>query len=263
MPEIKNNIPLRATPLKHRKRAILIGASSGIGAALAKQLASEGWTLALLARRADLLTALCTEINQRAGEVRAMPFVHDVTKTNEVDALLRKIVADLGGLDLFVYNTGINLIVERTEFDYEKDYQMTAANYIGGLAWLNPVAALFQGARAGTIVGIGSVAGDRGRVGAPGYNASKAALHTYLEALRNRLTRHGVHVLTVKPGFVNTDMVKASPRAFLVISAEKAAADISKAIHRRKQTIYTPWFWSWLMFVIRHIPSIFFRRLSF
>lgn len=263
MPEIQNKIPLRATPLTPRKRAILIGASSGIGAALAKRLASEGWTLALLARRADLLTALCSEINQQAGEMRAVAYVHDVIKTDEVPALLRRIVADLGGLDLFVYNTGINHRVNLTEFDFEKDQQMTVSNYIGALAWLNPVSAMFQAARAGTIVGIGSVAGDRGRVGAPGYNASKAALHTYLEALRNRLTRHGVHVLTVKPGFVNTDMVKASQSAFLVISPEKAAADISKAIRRRKQTIYTPWFWSWLMLIIRHIPSVVFRRLSF
>jgi len=263
MPVTKHETPSRPTPLAPRKRAILIGASSGIGAALAKQLASEGWTLALLARRADLLAALCSEINQQAGEVRAVAYVHDVTKNGEVPALLRKVVADLGGLDLFVYNTGINHRVDLDEFDFEKDAQMTAINYTGALAWLNPVAALFHAAQAGTIVGIGSVAGDRGRVGAPGYNASKAALHTYLEALRNRLTRRGVHVLTVKPGFVNTEMVKTSPRAFLVISPEKAAADISKAIRRRKQTLYTPWFWSGLMLVIRHIPSLIFRRLSF
>jgi len=261
MPE--HLIPSRATPLAPRKRAILIGASSGIGAALAKQLASEGWTLALLARRANLLTALCSEINQQAGEVRATAYVHDVNHTDEVPTLLGRIVADLGGLDLFVYNTGINLIVERAEFDFEKDAQMTTVNYIGALAWLNPVAAMFQSAHGGTIVGIGSVAGDRGRVGAPGYNASKAALHSYLESLRNRLTRYGVHVLTVKPGFVDTDMVKASPRKFLVISAEKAAASITSAIRHRKQTLYTPWFWSWLMLVVRHIPSVVFRRLSF
>jgi decaprenylphospho-beta-D-erythro-pentofuranosid-2-ulose 2-reductase len=263
MTESSISIPSPATPLTPRKRAILIGASSGIGAALAQQLASEGWTLALLARRADLLTALCADINQKAGEVRAVSYAHDVSNTGEVPALLQKAIADLGGLDLFVYNTGILIRMERTEFDFEKDFHMTEINYLGALAWLNPVAALFQGQDAGTIVGIGSVAGDRGRVGAPAYNASKAALHTYLEALRNRLTRHGVHVLTVKPGFVNTEMVKSSPRAFLVISVEKAAADISRAIRRRKQQLYTPWFWGWIMFVIRHIPSVLFRRMSF
>lgn len=263
MPSNDNALLPPATPLTPRKRAILVGASSGIGAALAKQLASEGWNVALLARRADLLAALCSAINQQAGEVRALAYVHDVTRTSEVPALLQKIIADLGGLDLLIYNTGALLPVARREFDFEKDRQLVAVNYLGALAWLNPAATLFQGMGAGTIVGIGSVAGDRGRVGSPAYNASKAALHTYLEALRNRLTRCGVHVLTVKPGFVRTDMLRHSPRAFLVTPPEKAAADIRRAIRRRKQQVYTPWFWGWIMFIVRNIPSVIFRRMSF
>jgi short-subunit dehydrogenase len=107
------------------------------------------------------------------------------------------------------------------------------------------------------------VAGDRGRVGNPGYNTSKAALTTYLEALRNRLTRHGVNVITVKPGFVQTDMLKAAQTVMFPITVDKAADDIWWAIRARKQQIYTPWFWSWIMLVIRNIPSLLFRRMSF
>ena len=119
-------------------------------------------------------------------------------------------------------------------------------------------------AKAGQIVGISSVAGDRGRVGNPGYNTSKAGLSTYLEALRNRLTRHRVNVLTVKPGFVRTEMVKAAqgPTPFM-IPVEKAADDIWNAMKKRKQSIYTPSIWRWIMLVIQHTPSFIFRRLSF
>ncbi len=252
-----------ATPLQPRKRAIIVGASSGIGAALAQKLAHEGYLVAVLARREEQLRALCAEINRASGETRARYYIHDVTDTKSAPGLLRQIVSELGGLDVFVYNSGILLPVKPDEFDFDKDRQMLEANFLGALAWLNPVAVMLQGAKSGTIVGIGSVAGDRGRVGAPAYNTSKAALHTYLEALRNRLTRHGVAVLTVKPGFVDTAMLKASPRTFWVISPEKAAADIYSAIRTRKQVIYTPGQWGLLMLVIRHIPSFIFRRLSF
>ncbi len=252
-----------ATPLQPRKRAILVGASSGIGAALARQLASEGWTLALLARRADRLAALCEEINAAAGEIRAVPYIHDVTDTASVPELMKKILADLGGLDMVIYNAGIALPTGFKHYEFEKDRRMTEVNYIGALAWLDPAAAIFQSLGSGHIVGISSVAGDRGRVKNPAYNASKAALTCYLEALRNRLTRRGVHVLTVKPGYVATEMTQGQKGMFLVASAEKTAADISRAIRRRKQTLYTPWYWGWIMLIVRHIPSVIFRRLNF
>ncbi len=258
-----NRIFPSATPLQPRKRAILVGASSGIGAALARKLAAEGYFLALLARREEALKALCAEINQTSGKTLATYYVHDVADFNNVPALFQRIGADLGGLDLFIFNSGILLPVKPDEFNFEKDLQMMTVNTLGAMAWLNPAAALFQGAKSGMIVGIGSVAGDRGRIGAPAYNTSKAALHTYLEALRNRLTRHGVAVLTVKPGFVNTDMIKASPRTFMVISPEQAAEGIWKAIRARKQTVYVPAQWGLLMHIIKHIPSVIFRRMSF
>jgi short-subunit dehydrogenase len=263
MTENKSVPPARATPLTPRKRAILVGASSGIGAALARRLATDGWTLALLARRTDRLTALCEEINASAGERRAAAYTHDVTDADIVPALLQKIVADLGGLDLFIYNSGIALPTGFKHYNFENDRRTTEVNYTGALAWLNPVAVLFQDLRGGQIVGISSVAGDRGRIGNPAYNASKAALTCYLESLRNRLTRRGVHVLTVKPGYVATELTAGNKRMFLVVSAEKAAADISKAIRRRKQVLYTPWFWGWIMLIVRHVPSVIFRRMSF
>jgi NAD(P)-dependent dehydrogenase (short-subunit alcohol dehydrogenase family) len=193
-----------------------------------------------------------------------VPYVHDVGDFEAAPGLLRSIVADLGGLDTVVYAAGVNFPPRPGEYNFEGDRRMLETNLIGAFAWLNPIAAMFQSARHGQIVGIASVAGDRGRVGNPGYNTSKAGLATYLEALRNRLTRHGVNVLTIKPGFVETDMLQAAqgPTPF-AITPEKAAADIYKAMRARKQQIYTPWFWTWIMLVIRNIPSVVFRRMSF
>jgi decaprenylphospho-beta-D-erythro-pentofuranosid-2-ulose 2-reductase len=256
--------PAFATPLNPRRRGIIVGASDGIGSALARKLSKEGYTLALLARRKDKLDALCNELNTSAGEVRALSYGHDVSKFNEVPGLLNRIVADLGGLDLIVFMAGVNFPPGLNNYNFDGDRRMIEVNVLGAMAWLNPVAEMFQNAKAGQIVGISSVAGDRGRIGNPGYNTSKAALSTYLEALRNRLTRHGVNVLTVKPGFVNTEMVKAAQGGTpLIIEPEQAAHEIYKAMKKRKQVIYTPFIWRWIMLIIQHIPSIIFRRMSF
>lgn len=252
-----------ATPLSPRRRGIIVGASEGIGAALARKLAKEGYSLALIARQKDKLNALCAEIN--SSELRALPYVHDVSNYDEVPDLLRSIVADLGGLDTIVFMAGVNYPPGGLDkYNFENDRKMIEINLIGAMAWLTPVAEMFQNAKAGQIVGIGSVAGDRGRVGNPGYNTSKAGFATYLEALRNRLTRHGVNVLTVKPGFVKTEMMKAAQGATpFAIEPEKAAEDIYTAMRKRKQLIYTASIWRWVMIVIQHVPSVIFRRMSF
>jgi NAD(P)-dependent dehydrogenase (short-subunit alcohol dehydrogenase family) len=187
-----------------------------------------------------------------------------VSDYEEVPSLLKRIIADLGGLDLFIFNAGINLPPGMERMNATDDIQMIATNLSGAIAWLAPVGDLMKEAKSGMIVGISSVAGDRGRIANPGYNTSKAGLTTYLEALRNRLTRHGVHVLTVKPGFISTDMLRASagPKPF-TNSPEKAADDIYTAIRKRKQVIYTHPIWRWIMLAIQHVPSVIFRRLNF
>lgn len=257
--------PAAATPLRPRRRGIIVGASEGIGAALARRLAREGYTLALLARREEKLASVCEEINQAVGEPRARAYVHNVAEYEKVPELLRRIVADLGGLDLIVFVAGVNYPPGGIDkYNFENDRQMIEINLIGAMAWLSPVAEMFHSARAGQIVGIGSVAGDRGRVGNPGYNTSKAGLATYLEALRNRLTRHGVNVLTVKPGFVQTEMLKAAQGATpFTIPTERAVEDIWNAMQKRKQVVYTAPLWRWIMLAIQHTPSFIFRRLSF
>ena len=257
--------PAPVTPLNPRRRGIIIGASDGLGAELARKLAQDGFSLALLARRREKLDALCAEINTAMNERRALAYVHDVAEYDKVPALLRKIVGDLGGLDLVIFVAGVNYPPGGIDkYNFENDRKMIEINLIGAMAWLHPIAEMFQAAKAGQIVGIASVAGDRGRVGNPGYNTSKAGLATYLEALRNRLTRHGVNVLTVKPGFLKTEMLKAAQGATpFAIEPSRAANDIVKAMKKRKQVIYTPSIWRWIMLAIQHTPSVIFRRLSF
>ena len=255
--------PAPATPLTPRRRGIIIGASDGLGAELARKLARAGYSLALLARRQDKLEALCNELNTK--EITALAYVHDVTEYNQVPDLLRKIVSELGGLDLVIFVAGVNYPPGGIDkFNFDNDRKMIEVNLIGAMAWLHPISEMFQSAKTGQIVGIASVAGDRGRVGNPGYNTSKAGLATYLEALRNRLTRHGVNVLTVKPGFLKTDMLKAAQGATpFAIEPAQAADDILKAMQKRKQVIYTASIWRWVMLIIQHTPSVIFRRLSF
>ena len=261
MSDTPKSVP--ATPLKPQRRGIIIGASVGLGATLAKKLSREGYTLALLARNEEKLNAVCSEINADGGH--AFAYVHDVSEYDKVPDLLRRIVADLGGLDLAVFMAGVNYPPGGIDkYNFENDRKMIEVNLIGAMAWLTPIAEMFQSAKAGQIVGIGSVAGDRGRVGNPGYNTSKAGLATYLEALRNRLTRHGVNVLTVKPGFMKTEMLKAAQGATpFAIEPEKAADDIIKAMKKRKQQVYTASLWRWIMLAIQHTPSFIFRKLSF
>lgn len=252
-----------ATPLKPRKVAAIIGASRGIGAALAERLQQEGYDLALVSRNEAALKALTEKINAQAGRAAARYYVHDVTHYDEAPVLLQRIIADLGRLDLFIYNAGISLPPGLKKYNFEKARQTIEVNLLGAMAWLYPVAAMFQKLGYGQIAGVSSVAGERGRVGTPAYNASKAALTCLLESLRNRLGRYGVHVLTVKPGFVETDMLKGAKKTFWVIPPSQAADDIVKALKRRRQEIYTPARWRWLMWIIRHIPSFIFRRLVF
>ncbi len=252
-----------ATPLNPRRRGIIIGASVGLGAALARKLAREGYSLALLARSKDKLDSLCSEIN--ASGQHAFAFVHDVSEYHKVPDLLRKIVAKLGGLDLVVFVAGVNYPPGGMDrYNFENDRKMVEVNLIGAMAWLNPIAEMFQSAKAGQVVGIASVAGDRGRVGNPGYNTSKAGLATYLEALRNRLTRHGVNVLTVKPGFMKTEMLKAAQGATpFAIEPEKVAKAVMRAIERGTPEVYTPAVWRWIMLAIRSLPRAVMRRIGF
>jgi len=245
------------------RQAIVVGASSGLGASIAHQLAAAGTRVALVARRPAELETVAHAIAEATGDpARAVVFPHDVTAGHEVPELLQRICHAIGGLDLLVYAAGVMPRIGADEYDLEKDRAIIDVNVVGAMAWINPVAERFARAGGGTIVGISSVAGDRGRRGNPAYHASKAALDTYLEAVRNRVARHGVRVVTVKPGPVDTPMTKGMDKLPLLVSPDAAAAELLAGAARGVHTVYVPAKWRPIMFVIRHIPSFVFRRLD-
>lgn len=241
--------------MRRYKHAIVVGASSGIGAELVMQLADRGCRVAAVARRSEKLDAIAAKYPELV-----VPFVHDVTAFDDVPALFQEVTRQLGGLDLVIYSAGIMPDVDTDEFNFEKDRKIVEVNLLGAIAWLDQAATRFYQTKHGTIVGIGSVAGDRGRMGQPVYNTSKAALATYLEALRNRLSTRGVTVVTVKPGPVRTDMTKhLSLKGAL--SPFQAAELILKKSRRTGEHYLLPQHWAAFL-IIRNIPSWIFRRLK-
>lgn len=248
---------------REERRAIVVGASSGIGAAIARQLVAEGYRVAALARRAEWLKTLeqeCAPLAHAGGGSLAT-HVHDVRRVGEVPELFERIARELGGVFLLVYAAAVMPEIGRDEYDTEKDLDQVAVNLSGCLAWCNAAAPLFRTQRAGTIVGISSIAGDRGRKGNPAYTTTKAAMNTFLEALRNRLAESGVHVCTVKPGFVDTAMTKGK-KTFWMIPAEEAARLTLAAARNRANVRYVPRRWWLVGTVIRAIPSSLFRYLN-
>lgn len=237
------------------KCAIVVGASSGIGAELVRQLAAAGWKVAAVARRMDRLQALAAECGPNVIAVQ-----HDVHEIDAVPGLFVGITGRLGGLDLLIYASGIMPTVGPEEFTTKKDLAIVDVNVRGAIAWLNEGAARFGNAGAGSLVAIGSVAGDRGRFGQPVYNASKAFLHTYMEALRNRLARKGVHVVTIKPGPVYTEMTAGLDLKKAMSAGDAARAILSK-IDKTGEFYLVP-LHRLIFFVIRSIPSWIFRRLK-
>ncbi|MBK9072475.1 MAG: SDR family NAD(P)-dependent oxidoreductase [Myxococcales bacterium] len=239
--------------------AIVVGGSSGIGAAMATQLARGGTKVAILARRADELERI-----KQTSPDNIKCYVHDVENHAEVPALLERIERDLGGLDLLVYAAGILKFTREGEYNFEKERATIAVNVIGAMAWMNPIAAKFEAVRRGSIVGISSIAGERGRRNTPAYGTSKAALTTYLEALRNRCTRYGVNIVTIKPGYVETDMIRGAKNLFWVITADEAAKrSLRLAAKGGSASGYVPRRWALVGMAMKCVPSVIFRRLNF
>jgi short-subunit dehydrogenase len=249
----------RATP-----SALILGASSGIGAALARELARQGYRLALVARNEAALVTLTNEINgEPAGPPQARSYTCDVRAFDNAPVLFQRISDDMGGaLRLVVYVAGIMPRGEDGAWTFEEERAMIETNLLGAIRWLELAAESFIRAGAGVIVGVSSVAGDRGRRGNSAYMASKAGLSTYLESLRYRLRGTGVRVVTIKPGYVATPMTSnlKLPQA-LTITSERAAKRIAQAAKQSSGVVYVPGYWAPIMWGIRQLPAAAMARL--
>ncbi len=249
-------------------RALIVGASSGIGKALSLKLLKADTSVALVARRPSLTNEELRMVNSDAKQdgknhaTRAFVYQHDVTDFGKTASLFQQIIGDLGGLDLIIYSAGTSKPLDLHEYNFEKDLATCEVNLLGAFAWLDEAAKYFEEKKAGTIVGISSVAGERGRPENPPYFASKAAITSFLESLRNRLWKRGVKVITIKPGFVDTGLIRKQNELFWLISAERAAELIFRAIRRGNNTAYIPSRWRLVSIVMHTLPSFIYKRLS-
>lgn len=234
------------------KKVIVVGASSGIGREIAMQLAAKGARVMAIARRQELLQ----ELAHAAPSIQFL--VHDVTDYGTASAAFDQACNELGGLDAIFYCAGELGIVEPGEYDTSKDINMVEVNSLGAIAWLNPAAERFAAVGHGIIVGVGSVAGVRGRAGQPAYNASKAALHSYLESLRNRLFGKKVKVTTIIAGPVKTAMTVHLDKPMM--SAHDAAEKIIRLAPSGSERCLK-WSHAIICGILRLIPSFIFRRL--
>lgn len=240
------------------RRTIVVGASRGIGEALVRALVAAGDEVVAVARGQADLDALAASLP--GGRCHVL--VHDVTSLHEVPTVFQAAERLVGEVDAVIYNAGVMPVVGAEQYDAEIDRQILTVNLLGAVAWLDEAARRFHLRGNGTIVGIGSVAGDRGRAGNPAYNTSKAGLHTFLEALRNRLDKRGVRVVTIKPGPVDTAMMQGRPGMPLMVKPEVVASRVVAAMGGGAQTVYVHGLWWPIMTIIRLIPSWIFRRVG-
>lgn len=240
---------------------IIIGASSGIAEAVARRLAEKGAGFFLVARNAAKLQAISADLSAR-GARQVSSFVMDANDTAKIPEMLDVAWRTFDFFDIALVAHGTLPDQNRCETDLAYAVSELRNNAESVITFLAAVGQRFENQGKGAIAVIGSVAGDRGRSSNYLYGAAKAAIETFSCGLRMRLFKSGVNVLLIKPGFVSTAMTAdLNLPALLTVSPEAVAIDICRAIDQRKEVLYTPWFWSLIMWIIRWIPAVLFKRL--
>jgi decaprenylphospho-beta-D-erythro-pentofuranosid-2-ulose 2-reductase len=237
---------------------LIIGATSDIAIALARHCAANGHNLQLAGRDTDQIGLVANDLVIRFGcsatvvELNALDFKNHFTQYNKLETKP----------DVAVMAVGYLGDQDKAIIDWNECQQILQTNYLGPVSLLNVIANDFEKRRSGTIVGISSVAGDRGRMSNYLYGSAKAGFTAYLSGLRNRLYHSGVHVLTVNPGFVRTKMTeKLRLPPIITGGAKEVAEKIYKAILKKQNVLYVLPIWSLLMLVIRNIPEAIFKRM--
>jgi short-subunit dehydrogenase len=239
-------------------RVIVTGASSGIGRALAVEYARRGATLGLIARRADLLTQIASDL-----KVRSAQYALDVRDGLALARAAEDFVAKFGAPEIVIASAGVSAgtLTERAE-DRHVFQEIMDINVIGMVNTFQPLISPMREAGGGTLVGIASVAGFRGIPGSGAYSASKAAAISYLESLRVDLRGSGIAVVTICPGYIATPMTANNrfPMPF-IIPAEAAAARMVNAIERRVRFTVIPWQMGVMGALLKVMPRPLYDRL--
>lgn len=237
---------------------LVVGASSAIGRAIALRFARKGSVL-VAGRDAKEIDAVAADARIRTGAT-VTGVAYDAMTTDAAAFFARCLEIAQGNLDGIVVCHGLMDEEDRAKNDPNALARIIGVNFTSPAAVLTAAAGYFENRKRGFLVGVGSVAGDRGRQSNYPYGAAKAGFATWLDGLRHRLFKAGVTVTTVKPGFVDTGMTWGMKGLFLVASPEKIAADVERAVRKKRAVIYTPWFWRGLLAVIRSVPRPIFLR---
>lgn len=235
-------------------KVIIVGATSGIGRALAIRMSNAGYTIGITGRREELLDSLAAELS---GE--CFKSVFDVADMHAAETAFNKLLADMGSVDIVVYNAGVGSL--DLELPLAKDLHTIAVNVTGFTVVVNSAFQYFRNRRKGHIVGISSVAALRGGKAAA-YHASKAYMSSYLEGLALVSAAQNLHlsVTDVRPGFVDTAMIQAAD-LFWVAPVDKAAAQIFTAIEQKRRCVYVTKRWRMLAILLPLLPFSLLRRI--
>ena len=241
---------------------LVVGATSGIGQAVARRFAQRGARMFLVARDYAKVESVAADL-RAGGAAEVDTFVMDANEIGRLADMQRAAWQALGKIDyaLVAHGTLPDAARARIEPEYlVQEFRTNAESVIVCVAGLGQC---FREQGSGVLAVIGSVAGDRGRASNYAYGAAKAAIHAYASGLRAELFRHGVHVITIKPGFVATQMTaKLDLPALLVAQPDAVAARIASAMEQKRNIIYVPGFWWMVMAIIRILPETLFKRLS-
>jgi len=236
---------------------LVLGATSDIGMAIAKKFAAAGYNIQLAARKPELLGPLKSDIDIRY-KVDCTLHAFDAVKYDTHAAFFDALKPDV---TITIFGT---MYDEEDAFnDWSLAETMINTNYTGAVSILNIAAKYYIEQQKGAIIGISSVAGDRGRASKLIYGSSKAAFTAYLAGLRNKCFKDNVHVMTVKPGFVYTRMTENMPLPKPLTSTPEEVADIVyNGFAKKKNTIYVKWFWRYIMLIIKNIPEFQFKKMK-
>lgn len=239
----------------------IFGATSAIAIETARRFARDGASFFLVARNGARLEEVAADLRVR-GAAHVATRVVDLDERDAHAALVREADSALGGMETALIAYGTLPDQKSCEENFDAARRALTTNFLGPISLLTHLANLMEPRRAGVIVAITSVAGDRGRKKNYVYGSAKGGLALFLQGLRNRLADSGVAVLTVKPGFVATPMTAHLPRGPLFASARSVGCGIHRAILARTDVVYLPSFWRPIMFVIRAIPERWFKRMN-
>ncbi|MNZ30269.1 putative oxidoreductase [compost metagenome] len=244
------------------KRILIVGATSAIATACARLWAEQGSELFLVARNREKLEQTAADLRARGAKSVTL---HDMDSTNleAHSVMLESCLGAMQQIDISLIAHGNLPDQKACEQDVQVALQELANNGTSVIALLTRLANQFEAQRCGTLAVISSVAGDRGRPSNYLYATAKAAVSTFCEGLRVRLFKAGVHVIDIKPGFVDTPMTQGLALPSLLVSTpEQVAQRIVKGIERKTGILYAPGYWALIMLIIRSIPQPIFKRLN-